>query len=72
MTKDDAIQLLGGTVTSLAREIGISPQAVTQWPAELPARLSDRVVAAYVRREAPELARDICSAMKSAKEVGHA
>lgn len=50
MKKDKAIQLLGGTVTATAEAIGIMPQAVTQWPDELPPRIADRVIAAVARQ----------------------
>lgn len=50
MFKSEAIQLLGGTTAAAAREIGITPQAVGQWPDELPASIRDRVQAALWRR----------------------
>lgn len=34
MTKSDALQLLNCTVTQLAEKLGISHNAVSQWPAE--------------------------------------
>lgn len=43
--------MLGGTVTAAAAAIGITPQAVTQWPEELPARIADRVYAALARKQ---------------------
>ena len=49
MTKNEAIQLLGGSIASAAEAIGIKSQAVSQWPDDLPARISDRVIAAMVR-----------------------
>lgn len=51
MLKTDAIQLLGGTATSAAEAIGITPQAVFDWPDELPPRIEDRVLAALYRIE---------------------
>lgn len=56
MLKQTAIELLGGTPSALARAVGVSLQAVQQWPDELPPRLSDRVQAALYRRDHPELA----------------
>lgn len=53
MKKSEAIALLGGSVSEAAKAIGINPQAVTQWPEELPARIADRVVAALARRILP-------------------
>ncbi len=51
MKKSDAIEKLGGTATAAAEKIGITPQAVSQWPDELPARIADRVYAAMARME---------------------
>lgn len=51
MNKAHAIELLGGTVTAAATEIGVTPSAVTQWPDELPPRLVDRVQAALWRMQ---------------------
>lgn len=53
MTKDEAIQLLGGTAASAARQIGISPSAVSLWPGELTPAIADRVQAAIARRLLP-------------------
>lgn len=53
MRKATAIKLLGGTVTSAAAEVGVTPSAITQWPDELPSRLSDRVLAALARKHLP-------------------
>lgn len=50
MTKEEAISLLGGSVAKAADAIGINPQAISQWPQELPARLADRVQAALYRK----------------------
>lgn len=50
MTKLEAIQLLGGTVTAAAHAIGISTSAVSLWPDELPPRIADRVEAALWRK----------------------
>lgn len=52
MHKSQALDMLGGTVTAAAAAIGITPQAVTQWPEELPARIADRVYAALARKQA--------------------
>lgn len=53
MKKSDATDLLGGTPTAAAEAIRITYQAYSQWPEELPARLSDRVQAAIARRLLP-------------------
>jgi len=61
MLKTRAIELLGGSVTAAADAVGITPQAVSQWPDTLPPRIADRVLAALTRmksskqRKAPEL-----------------
>lgn len=49
MTKAEAIRLLGGNAATAARAIGISPQAIQQWPERLTPRLADRVIAARWR-----------------------
>lgn len=53
MLKQKAIELLGGSVTTAAEAIGISYQAVNQWPDVLPDRISDRVLAAVARKHLP-------------------
>jgi len=53
MDKTNAIKVLGGTATSAASAIGITPQAFGQWPDVLPRRLEDRVIAAIARRWLP-------------------
>jgi transcriptional regulator with XRE-family HTH domain len=54
MLKTEAIQQLGGSMAAVAEAIGITPQAVSQWPEELPPRIEDRVIAAIARRAAQE------------------
>ena len=49
MEKQKAIELLGGTVAAAASAIGVNSQAISQWPSNLPPRLTDRVIAACVR-----------------------
>jgi hypothetical protein len=51
MNKQEAIDLLGGSVTAAAEAIGITPSAVSQWPEVLPDRIADRVRAALWRRD---------------------
>ena len=55
MRKEKAIELLGGTVSAAAAEIGVSYQAVEKWPDPLPGRIADRVVAALARRHLPPM-----------------
>ena len=51
MKKQQAIEILGGTITLAAKKIGISYQAVNKWPDPLPARIADRVHAAAAREQ---------------------
>lgn len=51
MLKSEAIELLGGEVAAAADALGISYQAVNKWPDHLPARISDRVLGACVRKQ---------------------
>ena len=69
MLKSQAIELLGGTVTSAADAIGISYQAVVKWPDELPGRIADRVQAALWRMSQQPAAGQ--GADPTASEVGH-
>lgn len=48
VTKAKALSLFDNP-SDLARAIGIRPQAIYKWPDRLPARISDRVIAALVR-----------------------
>lgn len=50
MKKVEAIEQLGGSVAATAKAIGVSYQAVNQWPEVLPARIVDRVQAALYRK----------------------
>jgi len=49
MFKQEAICVLGGSVASAAQALGITYQAVSQWPDTLPSRIADRVQAALWR-----------------------
>lgn len=49
MKKTEALDLLGGTPAAVARAIGITPSAVSQWPDDLPPTIADRVQAALWR-----------------------
>lgn len=51
MDKRTAIALLGGSASSAAKAIGITPQAVGNWPEQLSARIEDRIHAALARQE---------------------
>lgn len=50
MQKTKAIELLGGSTAAAAEAIKITYQAVSQWPDVLPARIADRVHAAWARK----------------------
>lgn len=50
MRKTEGIEVLGGSARSAAEAIGVSPQAVCDWPELLPPRIADRVVAAWARQ----------------------
>lgn len=54
MLKSDAINFFGSP-SQTADAIGITVQSVSDWPATLPRRIADRVIAAAVRmgREVP-------------------
>ncbi len=49
MNKSEAIQQLGGSIAEAAKAIGVTYQAVNQWPEVLPRRIVDRVEAALWR-----------------------
>lgn len=55
MRKQKAIELLGGSISAAAEAVGVSYQAISQWPDELPPRIADRVVAHVARQKFPEL-----------------
>lgn len=48
MTKQNAIELFGNAA-SLARALGVTRSAISQWPADLDQDRSDRVTGAAVR-----------------------
>jgi antitoxin HigA-1 len=49
MRKAEAVSIFG-SVTNVATAVGVSTQAVSQWPDPLPPRIADRVLAAIARR----------------------
>ena len=49
MTKTEALELFGGRPADVARALGITRQAVNNWPDALPQSVSDRVLGAYTR-----------------------
>lgn len=61
MEKTTAITLLGGSIDTAAKLIRVSYHAVHKWPAVLPDRIEDRVIAAIARRRLPaaELSRPL-------------
>ncbi len=50
MTKHEAMALFGGRLTDLAGALGITVQAVYQWPAELTVRQEHEVLGAFAKR----------------------
>jgi len=48
MTKNEAVTIFG-TRRKITDALGISRQAVSQWPETLPQRLSDELIGAAVR-----------------------
>lgn len=48
MTKQEAVAMFGDQ-TKLARALGITPQAVSQWPEEISLAQADRVTGAAIR-----------------------
>ena len=50
MTKTQAIKMFG-SVTGLAKALGIHRQAIYQWPEQLKQRTSDEVTGAAIRLE---------------------
>lgn len=50
MTKTEALDLFDGKTVKCAEAVGVTYQAISQWPEELPQRLSDRVIAAAYRK----------------------
>ena len=57
-TKQEAIRIFGGTMRAVGDALGISRQAVYQWPEKLPQDTSDRLVGAAIRLRllSPDLA----------------
>jgi hypothetical protein len=53
MDKTEAIRILGGSLTAAAEAVGISYQAVKDWPDPLPPRIADRVLAHLARKHLP-------------------
>lgn len=58
MTKQQAIDLLGGSIVSAADELGVTRQAVEKWPDVLPLRIADRVRGAWARKHVSVIAAD--------------
>lgn len=61
MKKSLALDLLGGTAASVARECRISPSAVSQWSEDLTKDQTDRVQAALWRKHSSGCENDIRS-----------
>ena len=50
MLKSEAVELLGRDMSAAAEAVGISYQAVKNWPDQLPPRIADRVLGVCVRK----------------------
>jgi hypothetical protein len=61
-TKQEAIQIFGGSMRAVGDALGISRQAVYQWPEELPQDTSDRLLGAAIRLNLlpPNQGRRVC------------
>jgi hypothetical protein len=53
MNKQQAIDMLGGSVEAAAEQLGVTRQAVDKWPDVLPLRIADRVRGAWARKHVP-------------------
>jgi hypothetical protein len=55
MNKANAIELCGGSISSAAKELGITSSAISQWPetGELPEGVQNRVLAYLARKHLP-------------------
>ena len=71
MKKSDGIEILGGTPGLAAAAIGVSPQAVSDWPDVLPPRISDRILAAWARKNVPSLPRAFIEADPVGQKTSH-
>lgn len=49
MHKTKAIEMLGGSLASAAKTLGVTYQAVAKWPDDLTPRIVDRLVMHFVR-----------------------
>jgi len=49
MRKSEAITLLGGNISAVAKAVGVTYQAVNKWPDPLPQRIADRIQAVLWR-----------------------
>ncbi len=70
MKKETALQLLGGSVTSAAKSLNITYQAVSKWPDELSPAVSDRVIAA-IAKSRPDVWGLIELEINGAAHAGH-
>jgi hypothetical protein len=70
MKKTYAIQILGGSNGAAAHAVGVTVQAISAWPDDLPATIADRVEAAYHRLQGRKLPKALDNTGQSAIESG--
>lgn len=67
MRKQKAIELLGGTATAAAKAMGISYQAISGWPDELPPRIAERVLGVVAKKRYPALVKELAAPLTEPK-----
>lgn len=72
MLKTKALKALGGDVAEAAKRVGVSYQAVSQWPDVLPKRIADRVLAALAREALDPAVLDDLMSIKKARRAKEA
>lgn len=73
MRKSEAVSIFGRTQSDLARALGITKSAVSQWPDELDQEKTDRVLGAALRLgvDMPAAFIGYDAQLRSSNETGH-